>query len=217
MSRRSAELLVTLANGLSLSRLFAVPVVVFLVWRSADVDSYRYAAFWLIAALHGGDMIDGYLARKGSRRLRVRNHFGEMIDPCADKTYTGAALITLALTDQIVAWFVVLAIARDAAILGCWTAIYKRFGVRILPNLAGKVTDASLAIVIGVVLLRVEHGVIPFVTYASTGLILYSGYVYGGVAVRAVAAARFRQLRFAVSARRKRVGMARGGIGPASS
>lgn len=207
----------TLANGLSLSRLLAVPVVVFLVWRSAEVDSYRYAAFWLIAALHGGDMIDGYLARKGSRRLRVRNHFGEMIDPCADKTYTGAALITLALTDQIVHWFVILAIARDMAILGCWTAIYKRFGVRLLPNLAGKVTDASLAIVIGVVLLRVDHGVIPFVTYGSTGLILYSAYLYVGVATRAVAVARFRQLRFVVNARRKRVGMARGGVGPASS
>ena len=216
MSRRSAELLVTLANGLSLSRLFAVPVVVFLVWRSADVDSYRYAAFWLIAALHGGDMIDGYLARKGSRRLRVRNHFGEMIDPCADKTYTGAALITLALTDQIVDWFVALAIARDMAILVGWTTVYKRFGVRLLPNLAGKVTDASLAIVIGVVLLRVEYGAIPFVTYGATCLILYSAGLYVRLAMRTVAVARFRQLRFAANARRKRVGMARGGVGPAS-
>ncbi len=216
MSKRSAALLVSLANGLSLSRLCAVPVVVFLVWRSAEVESYRYAAFWVIAVLHASDMIDGYLARKGRRRLRVRNHFGEMIDPVADKNYIGAALITLAVTGQFLEWFVALAVARDAAILIGWTALYKRFGVRLLPNLAGKVTDASLAIVIGVVLLGLDAAVISFVTYATTGLILYSGYSYGRTAMRAVSAARFRQLRFAVLARRQRVGIARGRMGPAS-
>ena len=216
MSKRSAALLVSLANGLSLSRLCAVPVVVFLVWRSAEVDSYRLAAFWLIAFLHAGDMIDGSLARKGSRRLRVRNHFGEMIDPFADKTYIGAALITLAINGQFLEWFVALAIARDLAILAGWTAIYRRFGVRLLPNKVGKVTDASLAIVIGVVLLRLDPAILSFVTYGTTVLILYSGYLYGRTAVRAVAAARFRQLRFAVLARRQRVGIARGRMGPAS-
>lgn len=190
--------------------------MVFLIWRSAEVDSYRYAAFWLIVGLHAGDMIDGYLARKGSRRLRVRNHFGEMIDPFADKTYICAALITLAVTGQFLEWFVALAVARDAAILIGWTAMYKRFGVRILPNLAGKVTDASLALVIGVVLLGLGAAVISFVTYATAGLILYSGYLYARTAMRAVSAARFRQLRFAVLARRQRVGIARGRMGPAS-
>lgn len=216
MSKRSAALLVSLANGLSLSRLCAVPVVVFLVWRSAEVDSYRLAAFWLIAFLHAGDMIDGYLARKGSRRLRVRNHFGEMIDPFADKTYTGAALITLAITGQFLEWFVALAIARDVAILLGWSAIYRRFGVRLLPNKAGKVTDASLAIVIGVVLLRLDPAIVSFVTYGASALILYSGYSYGRIAARAIAAARFRQLRFKVLARRQRVAIARGRSEPAS-
>ena len=216
MSQRSAALLVTLANGLSLSRLCAVPVVVYLVWRSADVESFRYGAFWLIFGLHLGDMVDGYLARKGSRTLRVRNHFGEMIDPFADKTYIGAALITLALTGQFLGWFVVLAVLRDALILIGWTAIYKRYGVRLLPNLAGKVTDASLAIVIGVALLRLDPAIVRFVTLATAVLIVYSGYLYVRLAMRAVSTARFRQLRFAVLARRQRVGMARGGMRRAS-
>ena len=193
-----------------------MPVVVFLVWRSVDSDAYRHAAFWLIAFLHAGDMIDGFLARKGSRRLRVRNHFGEMIDPVADKSYIGAALVTMAVTDQVQGWFVALAIVRDLTILVGWAAVYKQFGVRLLPNLVGKVTDASLAIVIAVVLLRLPAGAQSFVTLATAVLILQSAYLYGKAASQAVAAARFRELRFKVLARRRRVAVPRERIGRAS-
>ena len=216
MSKRTASLMVSAANALSVSRLCAVPAIVYLVSRSVEVESYRLAAFWLVACLHAGDVLDGYLGRKGSRRLAVRNHFGEMIDPFADKTYIGAALITLAVMDQFAAWFVLLAIARDVSIVVGWTAVYKQYGVRILPNKVGKLTDGCLALVIGVVLLRLDPATIAFLTYFTAGLIVYSAYTYARAATRAVYAAKFRQLRFA-AARRKRVGIARGGVGrPAS-
>ena len=216
VSKRTASLMVSVANALSLSRLCAVPAVVYLISRSGEHESHRLAAFWLIVSLHAGDVLDGYLGRKGSRRLAVRNHFGEMVDPFADKTYIGAALITLAVTDQFSVWFVMLAIARDAAIVVGWTAAYKLYGVRILPNNAGKLTDGCLALVIGVALLRVDPSVAAFLTYFTCGLIIYSAYTYARATARAVYAAKFRRLRFAADARRKRAGIARGGVGPAS-
>lgn len=216
MSERSASLLVWLANALSVSRICAVPAIVFLIWRAPELESHRYAALWLVVFLHAGDILDGYLGRLGSQRLAVRNHFGEMVDPFADKTYIGAAFITLSVTNQFFDWFVVLAIARDTALIVGWTMMYKRHGIRLLPNNLGKVTDASLALAIAVALLRPAPEVIGFVTYATAGLVLASAYSYGRLAAKAVAVARFRQLRFAAKLNRKRADIARGGIGPAS-
>ena len=216
MSERSASLLVRLANALSVSRICAVPAIVFLIWRAPEADSHRYAAFWLVVMLHAADILDGYLGRLGSQRLAVRNHFGEMVDPFADKTYIGAAFITLSVTNQFFDWFVVLAIARDTALIVGWTMIYRRYGIRLLPNKLGKVTDASLALSIAVALLRPDPSLVAFVAYATAGLVLASAGSYSRAAARAVAAARFRQLRFAAKLRRKRADIARGGIGPAS-
>lgn len=203
MSNRSASLLVSLANGLSLIRLFAAPVIVVLIWRTPEVDSSRHAAFWLIACLHVGDMIDGYLARMGSQKLAVRNYFGEMVDPIADKMYIGAAYVTLALTDQFPAWFAALVIARDAGIILGWTTVFRRFGVRLLPNNLGKVTDAGLAVLLCALLLRIDAASLGFMTQAATGLVLCSGYSYARMAMRAASSASFRRLRSAAAATRR--------------
>ncbi len=214
MSKRSAALLVSLANGLSLIRVFAVPAIVFLIWRAAEVDSSRYAAFWLVAFLHAGDMLDGYLARKGSRKLAVRNYFGEMIDPIADKLYIGAAFVTLALTDQFPDWFATLVVARDSAIILGWTMVYRRFGVRLLPNKLGKVTDAALAVILGATLLRLAALPLGLMTHVGAGMVLCSGWSYGRMAMRAVALASYRRTRsLAVAARRNRARPSGDGVG----
>ena len=216
MSHRSAALLVSLANGLSLVRLFAVPVIVYLIWRSQEADSSRYAAFWLVACLHAADMLDGYLARKGTSKLAVRNHFGEMIDPIADKMYIGAAYVTLALTDQFPDWFAALVVLRDSAIIGGWTMVYKRFGVRLLPNKLGKVTDAGLVVLLGAALLRLDAWAVGILTQVAACMVLGSGYSYGRMAVRASSAAAYRRMRSAAGAtRRNRARAPRDGVGSA--
>lgn len=214
MSKRSASLLVSLANGLSLIRLFAVPVIVVLIWRASEAESSRYAAFWLVMFLHLGDMVDGYLARKGSQKLAVRNYFGEMVDPVADKMYIGAAYCTLAITDQVPHWVAALVIARDLAIVSGWTFLFKRYGVRLLPNHLGKVTDAGLAVLLCSVLLRIDQAVLGFMTHAAAALVLASGYAYGRMAMRAVSLASFRRLRSIAATRRSRTAGNRVGSAP---
>ena len=210
-------MLISLANALSLIRLFAVPVIVFLIWRSSENESSRFAAFWLIVGLHAGDMLDGFLARKGSRKLAVRNHFGEIIDPIADKMYIGAAFVTMALTKQFLGWFAVLVIVRDLCIIVGWSLIYRRSGVRLLPNVPGKLTDGFSAALLGIVLLGLHPALIDAVTHVTAGLILFSGYSYARMAMRAVSAASLRRLPSSVdAARRSPSRAARDGIGSPS-
>lgn len=204
MSKQAAFLLVHVANALSLVRLFAVPVIVVLIWRAPEDVSSRYAAFWLIACLHAADMLDGYLARKGSRRLAVRNYFGEMVDPIADKMYIGAAYVTLAVTDEVAGPFAALVLFRDSAIILGWTVVYRRFGVRLLPNSLGKVTDAGLAVLVCAVLLQVDQTVLGLMTYTAAALTVASGVSYGRMAARAGSRASFRRLRAIAAARRDR-------------
>ena len=210
-------MLITLANGLSLIRLFAVPVIVFLIWRSSENESSRYTAFWLIVGLHAGDMLDGFLARKGSRKLAMRNHFGEIIDPIADKMYIGAAFVTMALTKQFLGWFAVLVVVRDLSIIVGWSLVYKRAGVRLLPNIPGKLTDGFSAALLGVVLLGLHPALVEAVTHVTAGLILFSGYSYGRMAMRAIAPASIRHRPSPVDAARRGPGRtARDGIGSPS-
>ena len=209
-------MLVSLANGLSLFRVCAAPGLVYLIWRGTELDSYRYGAFWLMACLQACDMVDGALARRGSRTLAVRNYFGEIIDPIADKLYLGAAFVTLGLTGQLPVWIVVLVVTRDVAIITGWTAVYRRFGVRLLPNIAGKVTDGSQALLGGMALLRIDALALSTLTNLVGTLVVVSGWLYGRMAQRAVVAASYRRLRIvAASRRRARMGAAKRRIGAA--
>ncbi len=216
MTPRSAALLVSLANGLSLTRLLATPVVVYLVWRGAESDAHRLAAFWLLMALHLSDVLDGYMGRTGSRVLAKPNHFGQMADPLADKMYIGAAFVTLALTQQLPGWFVALAIFRDLSIVGGWTFVYRRFGVRLLPNTVGKLTDASAAVLLGAALLAPAAVWTAVLMQITSALMLFSGYSYGRMAMDAGSRATLQRLRAARRARRTDKAASRRGVRLAS-
>lgn len=81
--------MLTLPNLLTLSRIFAVPILVFLLWRPAPLD---YAVTFVLYCVVGiTDYFDGYLARAQSRISRL----GQFLDPIADKIMVGAVLVML--------------------------------------------------------------------------------------------------------------------------
>ena len=83
--------MLTLPNLLTLSRIFAVPILVFLLWRPGWED---YAVTFVLYCLIGiTDYFDGYLARAQGQISRL----GQFLDPIADKVLvTGAILGVLA-------------------------------------------------------------------------------------------------------------------------
>ena len=81
--------MLTLPNLLTLSRIFAVPILVFLLWRPAPLD---YAITFVLYCMVGiTDYFDGYLARAQGRISRL----GQFLDPIADKIMVGAVLMML--------------------------------------------------------------------------------------------------------------------------
>src|SRR6478672_7326311 len=81
--------MLSLPNLLTLSRILAVPILVFLLWRPAPLD---YAITFVLYCIVGvTDYLDGYLARAQGRISRL----GQFLDPIADKIMVGAVLIML--------------------------------------------------------------------------------------------------------------------------
>src|SRR4029453_957928 len=81
--------MLTLPNLLTLSRILAVPILVFLLWRPTPID---YGITFILYCIVGiTDYFDGYLARAQGRISRL----GQFLDPIADKIMIGAVLVML--------------------------------------------------------------------------------------------------------------------------
>jgi len=81
--------MLTLPNLLTLSRILAVPILVFLLWRPTPID---YGITFILYCIVGiTDYFDGYLARAQARISRL----GQFLDPIADKIMVAAVIVML--------------------------------------------------------------------------------------------------------------------------
>lgn len=81
--------MLTLPNLLTLSRILAVPILVFLLWKPTPVD---YAITYVLYSIVGiTDYFDGYLARAQGQISRL----GQFLDPIADKIMVAAVIVML--------------------------------------------------------------------------------------------------------------------------
>ena len=86
--------MLTLPNILTLSRIFAVPLLVFLLWAPSWFD---YAIAFVLYCLMGiTDYFDGYLARSNGTVSRL----GVFLDPIADKIMIAAVIVMLIFTPR---------------------------------------------------------------------------------------------------------------------
>ena len=81
--------MLTLPNILTLSRIFAVPILVFLLWKPTPVDYLVTFVLYCIVGIT--DYFDGYLARAQQRISRL----GQFLDPIADKIMVAAVIVML--------------------------------------------------------------------------------------------------------------------------
>lgn len=105
-------MMLSLPNILTLSRIFAVPILVFLLWPSARPGGVQpipldYAfAFVLYCLMAITDYFDGYLARAQGTVSRM----GIFLDPIADKIMVAAVILMLVFTRDIESWHVIAAL-----------------------------------------------------------------------------------------------------------
>ena len=99
-----------LPNGLTLVRIFLVPLLVAVLLTHSDM---RLAALIFLAAAVT-DLLDGYFARSRGQITTL----GALLDPVADKILISSAFISLVQLQIVPAWMVVIILGREFAVSG---------------------------------------------------------------------------------------------------
>lgn len=88
-------MLTSLPMSLTLSRIFAIPLLLALFYVEGDL--VRYIACTLYTAAAVTDYLDGYLARAWKQQSKL----GRIFDPIADKLLVGAVILMLVATGRV--------------------------------------------------------------------------------------------------------------------
>ncbi len=174
-----AVTLYRVANGLTLGRIAAIPVLVYLVARAADEPRYRLAAVAMVVVLQLSDIADGFFARLARQQSDDRNPLGRLFDPLADKLYIGFTYITLSLTHDFPWWITGVVVARDLLLIGGW--ILRRMFMSIttvLPNFWGKAADTLQAVLILAFLLALPEPLLGWIRGLMVVMTVVSGAIY---------------------------------------
>lgn len=126
----------TLANAITLARLFLVPVFFALLLKGGE-DMTAFAVFVVAAST---DWLDGQIAR----RTHTVSVIGRAIDPVVDRLLIAAGVVGLYLVDRLPLWIMIVLILRDALLLtGAWV-LEKQHRKRLDVVFLGKVATAVL-------------------------------------------------------------------------
>src|SRR5687768_14996065 len=139
-----------LPNGLTLMRIFLIPLLVAVMLTKYNV--LIAAAIFLAASLT--DLLDGYLARKRGQVTTL----GILLDPVADKLLISSAFISLVQLQIVPAWMVVIIIGREFAVSGL-RSIASAQGFTIDASELGKIKMATQVAAIALLILGDEYPV----------------------------------------------------------
>lgn len=136
-----------LANRLTLTRIFLVPIFMIILISKIPYGKFIAAAVFVLAASTDG--LDGYIARKKNMVTKL----GKFMDPLADKLLVSAALISLVELREIPAWVAVVIIGREFAVTGL-RSIAAAEGVIIVASKLGKYKTVSQIVAIAALFLE---------------------------------------------------------------
>jgi cardiolipin synthase (CMP-forming) len=100
---------IIIPNLISLGRLLAVPVAVWLI-----LNDHMETAFWLFIAAGISDAVDGFIAK----HFNAETQIGRFLDPLADKALLTSVYAILGYQGYLPLWLVILVVFRDILIIG---------------------------------------------------------------------------------------------------
>ncbi|MGE0703687.1 MAG: CDP-alcohol phosphatidyltransferase family protein [Vicinamibacterales bacterium] len=169
----------TLANQLTLLRMFLIPAFVILV-------VYGYLGWALTVFVTAGltDALDGLIARRSGQRTNL----GAWLDPMADKLLLVTVFVVLTLpglnlTNRLPVWLTVLMISRDVGIVLTVAIVSFALGPRTFrPSAFGKAATAVYIVTAVVAMffnyLGYRSVVVDAFVWASLAITLVSGLHY---------------------------------------
>jgi cardiolipin synthase len=141
---------VNLPNLITLGRLLAVPLAVWLI-----LDARLTEAFFLFVLAGVSDAVDGFIAK----RYDQRTEFGALLDPIADKSLLVSVYVTLGIAHHLPAWLVILVVFRDVLIVGGVTLIMLLDQpIKTRPLLISKINTGMQIALVAFVLARLGLG-----------------------------------------------------------
>ncbi len=133
-----------LPNIITIGRIFAVPVMIWLI-----VTDNLLGAFVLFAIAGLSDALDGYLAR----RFRWQTELGAYLDPIADKALLTSVYAALTFHGYTPIWLGIAVVSRDVLIIGAVVLAWLlNRPIEIRPILIGKLNTALQIVVAAAVL-----------------------------------------------------------------
>lgn len=100
-------------NKLSLLRVALIPLLVVLMYQTGS-ELCRWLSIVVFVAASLTDFLDGYIARKE----HIVTDFGKFLDPVADKLLVLSTMIMLCYQQLLLAWVVILILARELLVDG---------------------------------------------------------------------------------------------------
>jgi len=169
----------TLANQLTLLRMFLIPAFVILIVYGHQ--GWALAVF-VVAGLT--DALDGLIARRSGQKTNL----GAWLDPMADKlllvtTFVVLTLPNLGLANRFPIWLTVLIISRDVGIVLTVAVVNLAVGPRTFrPSVLGKAATATYIVTASIAILfnymDTHSAVFDLFVYASLAITLLSGFDY---------------------------------------
>ncbi len=165
-----------LPNLITLARLLAVPIAVYLV-----LQGQYQPAFWIFVAAGVSDALDGFLAK----RLDAVSEIGAYLDPLADKALLVGIYVALNRMDHIATWLVFLVVFRDLIIIG-GAILYHTIthSLKMDPLFISKVNTVAQITFAGLVLGELGLGVrLAFLSEALAYVVALTTFVSGAAYV----------------------------------
>jgi CDP-diacylglycerol--glycerol-3-phosphate 3-phosphatidyltransferase len=179
---RRHEVFWNLPNTVTMLRIAVVPVLFFIStdWALTKTGSQVLAWCYIVAAT--SDLVDGWLARRGSQVTAI----GKLLDPLADKLLVSTALIMLLACGRLETWtapMVVVIVGRELAVTGL-RGMASSQGHIVAAGGPGKIKTLVQNIAIGALLFHYQtlglpaHAIGVTLLALATLLTLWSGYAY---------------------------------------
>jgi cardiolipin synthase len=129
-------------NSLSLLRILMIPVLLLMIINfTPKIYTLLIALYFFTILL---DFLDGFIARAFSQETEL----GKILDPLADKALVLILVIALIVTSNFPLWLAIPIILRDSMILLASYLIYRRSHSVKSSIIIGKITFASLSVLI---------------------------------------------------------------------
>ena len=177
MTAPRSPFLVALPNLISLARLLAVPLAIWLILQ----DRYG-TAFWVFAAAGVSDALDGFIAKQ----FGLRTVLGGFLDPLADKALLMSVYVALGYREQVETWLVILIVSRDVLIIG-GAILYQTVtqSLTMQPLLVSKINTAAQITLAVLVLAKLGLGMVHDygITDAMTAIVAATTVLSGGAYV----------------------------------